>query len=95
MKKGTQTCTKGSNTNRTRNVVDQKWQPFMNSTWFSVQVEEKGVFSLTSLKTFYQSICHRLKGTSTFRDSQNSHQDLAPLISDICHPLGTALLHSC
>ena len=67
----------------------------MNSTWFSVQVEEKGVFSLTSLKTFYQSICHRLKGTSTFRDSQNSHQDLAPLISDICHPLGTALLHSC
>ena len=33
MKKGTQTCTKGSNTNRTRNVVNQKWQPFMNSIW--------------------------------------------------------------
>ena len=61
----------------------------------SVQVEEKGVFSSSSLKTFYQSICHRLKGTSTFRDSKNGHQDLAPLISDICHPLGTSLLHSC
>lgn len=61
----------------------------------SVQVEEKGVFCLSSLKTFYQSICHRLKGTSSFRVSQNSHQDLAPLISYICHPLGTALLHSC
>ena len=60
----------------------------------SVQVEEKGVFCLSFLKTFYQFICHRQKGKSAFRVGQHSNQDLAPLISDICHPLALPHLDS-
>ena len=66
--------------------LEPEVEAFDEQQTVSVQVEEKGVFCLSSLKTFYKSICPRLKGKSAFR--------VGPLISDICHPLGLACLDS-
>ena len=66
--------------------LEPEVEAFDEQQTVSIQVEEKRVFCLATVKTFDQSICPRLKGKSAFR--------VGPLLSDICHPLGLACLDS-
>ena len=66
--------------------LEPEVEAFDEQQTVSIQVEEKRVFCLATVKTFYQSICPRLKGKSAFR--------VGPLISDMCHPFGLACLDS-